>query len=79
MRQLIVVKLLLLALIHIQDIRFSFPSDRRGIFPDYKNQNFSQKLVFKENQISAEIRSSDPQFMSLNYRIYPHCKTWLLG
>ena len=72
MRQFIVVKLLLLALIHIQDIRFSFPSDKRGIFPDYQNQNFSQKLAFKQNQISAEIKSSDPQFMNLNYRIYPN-------
>jgi hypothetical protein len=53
----------------VQDVEFSIPSSQQQIFSNYQNSNFSQKLIFKNNHITANITSTNPAEMELNYRV----------
>ena len=56
----------------IENMKFSFPSKQHEIFLDYANDNFSQKLVYNNNIITAEIISSNFLYLDLNFRIFPN-------
>jgi hypothetical protein len=58
----------------IENIKLSFPSLQRDIFVDYSTDNFSQRIFFKNESITVEIKSSDFLDMDLDFRIVPDPK-----
>lgn len=69
MKTIFLIQFILCSLIHIQDIKFSFPINQHEIFFNYSNKNFSQKLLYEKDKISAEIKSSNPIYPDLNLKI----------
>jgi transglutaminase-like putative cysteine protease len=55
----------------VEDIKLVFPSTQHDIFLDYTNDNFSQRLVFHDQTVTAELSSSNFLKLNLNFRIFP--------
>ena len=70
MRALLLLPILLSTLVHVQDVTFTIPSSQHQIFNNYQNKNFSQKLSFTKEHVSAAITSTNPLEMDLNYRVF---------
>lgn len=58
----------------VEKVRFAFSSRQHDIFLNYSNDNFSQKLVFDNNTITAETKSSDFFQLDLDFRVFPREK-----
>lgn len=56
----------------VEDLKLIIPSGQHEIFLDYSNDNFSQKLAFRDNSIFAEIKSSNFFDLNLNFRVFPN-------
>jgi transglutaminase/protease-like cytokinesis protein 3 len=58
----------------VENVKLSLPTQQREIFIDYSNNNFSQKLSFHKDMLTAEIKSSNYLDMNLNSRVLPDTK-----
>jgi len=58
----------------VENVKFSFPSQQHDIFLNYSNDNFSQKLVYDNKIITAEIKSSNFFQLNLDFRVLPQEK-----
>jgi len=54
-----------------EDLKLIIPSEQYEIFPDYSNNNFSQKSAYHRRSIFMEIKSSNFYNLNLNYRVVP--------
>lgn len=55
----------------VELMEVKFPAHQQDIFLEYANDNFSQKLHFKNKVVTAEINSSNYLKLNLNFRITP--------
>jgi len=58
----------------VENVKLSLPTQQHEIFIDYSNNNFSQKLSFHNDMLTAEIKSSNYLDMNLNSRVLPNMK-----
>jgi len=60
-------------LTEVEQVSVSFPTKQYQIFVDYRNDNFSQQLVYYNNRaiVSAEMQSSNYMGLDLEFRIVP--------
>ena len=73
-------KILILLLMMVSPIReeenlkLSLPTKQYQIFVNYSNGNFSQRLVYHNDILTAEIKSSNYLNLDLNFRVLPDSK-----
>lgn len=71
MKALIILMLFIVPLREVEDVRLTLPNHQEALFSDYANDNFSQKLTYDKQKISAEIQSMNFLHLELNFRIFP--------
>jgi transglutaminase-like putative cysteine protease len=55
----------------VENIMLSLPTQQHEIFINYSNSNFSQKLRYHNDMLTAEINSSNYLNLNLNFRVLP--------
>jgi transglutaminase-like putative cysteine protease len=58
----------------VENVKLSLPTQQHEIFVDYSNNNFSQKLSYHNDMLTAEIKSSNYLNLNLNFRVLPDSK-----
>jgi len=58
----------------VENIMLSLPTKQHEIFINYANSNFSQKLHYHKDMLTAEINSSNYLDLDLNFRVLPDTK-----
>ena len=73
-----IVLILLLSIIspirEVENVKLSLPTHQHEIFVNYSNNNFSQKLIYYNDMLTAEIKSSNYLTLNLNFRVLPDNK-----
>jgi transglutaminase-like putative cysteine protease len=71
MRVLALLLLVLSPLMEVENVKLTFPTQQHEIFVNYANDNFSQKLVYHNDMITADIKNSNYLDLGLNFRVLP--------
>jgi transglutaminase/protease-like cytokinesis protein 3 len=58
----------------VENVKLSLPTQQHEIFVNYSNDNFSQKLSYHHDMVTAEIKSSNYLNLNLNFRVLPDNK-----
>lgn len=58
----------------VENVKLSLPTQQHEIFINYSNNNFSQKLNYHNDMLTAEINSSNYLNLNLNFRVLPDRK-----
>jgi transglutaminase-like putative cysteine protease len=58
----------------VENVKLSLPTRQHEIFVNYSNNNFSQKLSFQNDMLTAEIKSSNYLNLNLTFRVLPDSK-----
>ena len=58
-------------LLEVENIKLTFPTQQHEIFVNYANDNFSQKLVYHDDMITADIKNINYLNLDLNFRVFP--------
>jgi transglutaminase-like putative cysteine protease len=74
MKLLILLFFVIYPICEVENVKLSLPTPQHEIFIDYSNNNFSQKLSFHNDMLTAEIKSSNYLDMNLNSRVLPDTK-----
>jgi transglutaminase-like putative cysteine protease len=74
MKILVLLFLVLSPLMEVDHVKLTFPTQQHEIFVNYANDNFSQKLIFHDDMITADIKNSNYLDLDLNFRVYPQEK-----
>ncbi|UCH98306.1 MAG: transglutaminase family protein [Candidatus Aminicenantes bacterium] len=74
MKILILLLLVISPIREVENIRLSLPTRHHEIFVNYANDNFSQKLIYHHDMLTAEIKSSNFLSLNLNFRVFPNKK-----
>lgn len=74
MRLLILLLFVISPIREVENVKLSLPTQQYEIFIDYSNNNFSQKLSYHNDMLTAEIKSSNYLNLNLNFRVLPNSK-----
>lgn len=70
-----IVLILLLSVIspirEVENVKLSLPTKQHEIFVNYSNNNFSQKLIYYNDMLTAEIKCSNYLTLNLNFMVIP--------
>ena len=58
----------------VENVMLSLPTRQYEIFVNYSNNNFSQKLSYHNDMLTAEIKCSNYLNLNLNFRVIPNSK-----
>jgi transglutaminase-like putative cysteine protease len=58
----------------VENVKLSLPTRQHEIFINYSNSNFSQKLSYHNDMLTAEIKNSNYLELNLNFRVLPDSK-----
>lgn len=62
----------------VENVRLSLPTRQYEIFINYSNDNFSQTLIYQNDMLTADIKSSNFLNLNLNFRVIPD-KEYIAG
>ncbi|MCP4146296.1 MAG: transglutaminase domain-containing protein [bacterium] len=76
MKIILLMLLLAFPLREVVNVKLTIPMEQQEIFFNYKNDNFSQKIFYDDNnhKVTAYIKNSNYVYLDLNFRIYPRKK-----
>jgi transglutaminase-like putative cysteine protease len=74
MKLLILLLFVISPIREVENLKLSLPTQQYEIFVNYRNDNFSQKLIYHNDMLTAEIKSSNYLNLNLNFRVLPDSK-----